>query len=78
MHGLWPVCPRVPVVAVNEHNCGLDRRAATYIRYAQAVPLVFSIDPNTCIGCGLCEKVCLAEAVCYDDAPRRSEIEVGP
>jgi heterodisulfide reductase subunit A2 len=55
----------------------LDRRAATYIRYAQAVPLVFSIDRSACIGCGLCEKVCLAEAVCYDDVARRSQVEVG-
>jgi heterodisulfide reductase subunit A len=65
------------VTAVNEYNCGLDRRAATYIKYAQAVPLVFSIDPQACIGCGLCEKVCLAEAVLYADEPRWSEIEVG-
>jgi heterodisulfide reductase subunit A len=37
-------CARVcPVTAVSEHNCGLDRRAATYIRYAQAVPGVFSM-----------------------------------
>ncbi len=71
-------CAQVcPVAAVNEHNCGLDRRAATYIRYAQAVPLVFSIDPKACIGCGLCEKVCLAEAVSYGDSPRRAELEVG-
>ena len=71
-------CAQVcPVTAVNEHNCGLDRRAATYIRYAQAVPLVFSIDPNVCIGCGLCQKVCLAEAVTYSDTPKRAELEVG-
>ncbi len=71
-------CAQVcPVTAVNEYNCGLDRRAATYIKYAQAVPLVFSIDPQACIGCGLCEKVCLAEAVLYADEPRWSEIEVG-
>lgn len=30
-----------------------------------------------CIGCGLCEKVCLAEAVTYSDQPRKSELEVG-
>ena len=71
-------CAQVcPVTGVNEHNCGLDRRAATYIRYAQAVPGVYSIDRDLCIGCGLCEKVCLAEAIRYDDVARKSEIEVG-
>ncbi len=66
-----------PVTAVNDYNCGLDRRAATYIQYAQAVPLVYSIDPEACIGCGLCEKACLAEAIKYGDTPRRLEINVG-
>ncbi len=65
------------MTCVNEHNCGLDRRAATYIRYAQAVPLVFAIDTEACIGCGLCEKVCLAEAVKYDDEPRYTELKIG-
>lgn len=71
-------CAKVcPVTCVSEHNCGLDRRAATYIRYAQAVPLVFAIDPEICIGCGLCEKVCLAEAVKYDDQPRYNDLKIG-
>jgi len=66
-----------PVTAINEFNCGLDLRAATYIQYAQAVPLAYAIDRDVCIGCGLCEKVCLAKAVCYDDQPRQTEVEVG-
>jgi heterodisulfide reductase subunit A len=66
-----------PVRAVNEFDCGLDRRAATYITYAQAVPLSYAIDRDACIGCGLCEKVCLAGAVRYDDKPRNREVEVG-
>ena len=66
-----------PVSGVNEFDCGLDLRAATYIQYAQAVPLAYAIDRDLCIGCGLCEKVCLAKAICYDDEPRRTDIEIG-
>ncbi len=39
--------------------------------------MVFSIDHDACIGCGLCEKVCLAGAVLYSDAARTTELEVG-
>ena len=66
-----------PVTAINEFNCGLNFRSATFIRYAQAVPLAYTIDRDVCIGCGLCEKVCLAEAVIYDDEPREAVVEVG-
>jgi len=41
------------------------------------VPLAYAIDRNLCIGCGLCEKMCLAEAIHYDDEPKRSEVEGG-
>jgi heterodisulfide reductase subunit A2 len=66
-----------PVTAVNEFDCGLDLRAATYIKYAQAVPLAYTIDRDLCIGCGLCEKVCLAEAIKYDDNPGATTVDVG-
>ena len=66
-----------PVRAVNEFDCGLDRRTATYITYAQAVPLSYAIDREACIGCGLCEKVCMAGAIKYDDTPRKRILEVG-
>jgi len=39
--------------------------------------MVFSIDHETCIGCGLCEKVCLAGAILYSDAPKTKDLEVG-
>ncbi len=47
------------------------------IRYAQAVPQVYSIDAKVCLGCGICETVCLAKAIRYADEPRRTKIEVG-
>jgi heterodisulfide reductase subunit A-like polyferredoxin len=55
----------------------MDDRRATYIEYAQAVPLAFAIDPNTCAGCGLCENICLARAISYEDQEQESRIEVG-
>jgi len=66
-----------PVTAVNQYNMGLNDRRATYIEYAQAVPLAFAIDTETCIGCGLCEKMCLAKAIRYDDRERNTTLTVG-
>jgi len=66
-----------PVTAVNQYNKGLDDRRATYIEYAQAVPLAFAIDTNTCIGCGLCENLCIAKAIQYADQERETNVTVG-
>jgi heterodisulfide reductase subunit A-like polyferredoxin len=66
-----------PVTAVNQYNLGLDDRRATFIEYAQAVPLAFAIDTDTCVGCGLCENMCIAKAVEYDDKERESTVTVG-
>ncbi|WP_051328447.1 FAD-dependent oxidoreductase [Desulfatirhabdium butyrativorans] len=66
-----------PVTAVNRYNKNLDDRRATFIEYPQAVPLAFGIDTDTCIGCGLCENVCIAKAIQYDDRERTSELNVG-
>jgi heterodisulfide reductase subunit A len=66
-----------PMSTANDFNCGLDSRAVPSIRYAQAVPQVYSIDRDVCLGCGICETVCLAKAIRYADEPRRTRIEVG-
>lgn len=65
------------MTAPNEFNRGFNNRAAIYIKYSQAVPLAYTIDRDLCIGCGLCEKMCLAEAIRYDEEPRRTELEAG-
>ncbi len=61
-------CPMKKVP--NEFNLGMDNRTAIYIPFAQAVPKVATIDPNTCNmlkngKCGLCSKVCAAGAIDY-------------
>ncbi len=66
-----------PVTAVNQYNLNLDDRRAAYIEYPQAVPLAFAIDTDTCIGCGLCENMCIAKAVDYADKERETKVQVG-
>ncbi len=61
-------CPMKKVP--NEFNLGMDNRSAIYIPFAQAVPKVATIDPNSCNmlkngKCGLCAKVCAAGAIDY-------------
>jgi heterodisulfide reductase subunit A len=57
--------------AKSEFNQGLSTRSAIYIPFAQAIPNVPVIDREACIKfqtgkCGVCEKVCSAKAVNYD------------
>lgn len=52
-------------------------RKAVYIDYAQAIPMAFAIDQDTCLGCGLCENMCLADAIKYNDQPIEQDLNIG-
>ena len=61
-------CPQKKVP--NEFNLGMDNRRAIYIPFAQAVPKVATIDADYCTmlktgKCGVCSKVCTANAIDY-------------
>ena len=73
-------CPKkVP----SEFDLGLGIRKAIYLRYPQAVPLKYAIDPDACIylkkpgRCGFCKKVCPTGAINFDDKPEELVLEVG-
>jgi heterodisulfide reductase subunit A len=66
-----------PVEAVNEYDCGLGIRNVVYVKYPQAIPLVYTIDSDQCIGCGFCEKICKAEAIDYNQELKEMNIQVG-
>src|SRR4030066_1782616 len=66
-----------PVTAIDAYNEKMSKRAAIYIKYAQAIPKVYLIDREQCIGCGLCERVCLAKAVDYEESQIVEKIDVG-
>lgn len=73
---------KCPVKTPDEFNVGLNNRKAIYIPFAQAVPRIATIDPETCRyiikgKCRLCEKVCQAEAIDYEQQEEMVELDVG-
>ncbi|MHC4931478.1 MAG: 4Fe-4S binding protein, partial [Planctomycetota bacterium] len=75
-------CPwKVP----DEFNAGLARRKAIYLAFPQAVPRKMVIDPESCVflkdreknRCRLCEKICQAGAIDWDQGEEIQELEVG-
>jgi len=75
--GCGSCAQKCPVEAMNEYDENTKFRRAIYVRYPQAVPLIYSIDPERCIGCGICAEECKAKAVEYDQKDKVLEIKVG-
>jgi len=74
---------KCPKTVDGEYDAKMGRRKAIYIKYAQAVPLKYQIDPDSCLrmkkvdACGFCVKVCDAGAINFDDTVKFHEIKVG-
>jgi heterodisulfide reductase subunit A len=73
------VCPkRIP----DPYNLGLSATKAIHLPFPQAVPQAAYITPEACRHlCGskqkVCTKVCLAEAINFDDQPETHVVEAG-
>ena len=52
------VKPACPVIKPNEFEMGMKPRKAIYINHPQVVPLLYTIDFDSCIKCGLCVTAC--------------------
>ena len=74
---------KCPKKVDNEYDAEAGKRKAIYVKYAQAVPLKYQIDPASCIrlkkpgACGFCEQVCDAGAIVFDDTEKTHELNVG-
>ncbi|MCD4775466.1 MAG: FAD-dependent oxidoreductase, partial [Candidatus Aegiribacteria sp.] len=71
-----------PIPIKSEFDAGLVDRSAVYIAYAQAVPNHACIDPAQCVHlntgeCGICEEVCAADAIDFDQVEELQDVNVG-
>ncbi|MHA2035920.1 MAG: FAD-dependent oxidoreductase [Promethearchaeota archaeon] len=73
-------CPKIEVGNIFDMNLG--KRKSVYIPFPQAVPPVYVIDPEICLKltkgvCGVCERVCEAKAIDYEQKPQEIKVNVG-
>jgi heterodisulfide reductase subunit A len=73
-------CPKIE--APNIFDMNLGKRKSIYIPFPQAVPPVYLIDSEMCLKltrnvCGVCEKVCEAEAIDFTQEPQEIQVNVG-
>jgi heterodisulfide reductase subunit A len=73
-------CPKIE--APNIFDMNLGKRKSIYIPFPQAVPPIYVIDPDLCLMlnrgvCGVCQKICQAEAINFKQEPEEIEIKVG-
>lgn len=74
---------KCPKKVDSEYDAATGKRKAIYVKYAQAVPLKYQIDPEACIrlkkpgACGFCEKVCDAGAINFEDTEKFHQLNVG-
>jgi heterodisulfide reductase subunit A len=82
--GLCAEACRMRGRVISEFNVGLAKRAPTYVPFPQAVPLKYTIDPDTCLFltrgvCGkefLCKNACAAGAIDFDQKHEYGEVDV--
>jgi heterodisulfide reductase subunit A len=66
-----------PVIVASRWNLGMKPRKCIRIIFAQAVPLMATIEKEYCIDCRQCAKICGRQAINLDDAPRPLSLRVG-
>jgi heterodisulfide reductase subunit A len=73
------ICPvRVP----NVFDVNLGMRGAAYVPFPQAVPLKYTIDPESCLHlnygiCGTCQTFCPKQAIDFNQNEEEVELDVG-
>lgn len=71
-----------PRALLSRFDAGLTSTGAISCPFPQAVPNVPAINQQACLklnrdACGICEEVCEAKAICYEDTDRLQTLDVG-
>jgi heterodisulfide reductase subunit A-like polyferredoxin len=81
--GCGSCAEKCPSMVVDVFNAGMGQRKAIYKYFPQGIPSVFTIDAPRCrqLGqgkkCGVCAKVCQANAIDYEQQDEVLDIGVG-
>ena len=73
---------KCPVKVADEFDIQLRKRGAISRYFLQSIPSEYTIDKEKCLYltkgvCRLCEKVCSAEAINFDDKDKKIKLKVG-
>ena len=82
--GLCAAACRMTGRVSDTYNQGLGKRAAVYVPFPQAVPLIYTVDPTACLYltrgvCGKtfkCKEACTAEAIDFEQKEQLVELDV--
>lgn len=80
--GCGACAEKCPTMVPDAFNEGLGSRSAIYSYFAQGIPSTHTIDPDFCRQlkgkkCGICEKICQADAINFDQEDKIMELSVG-
>jgi len=67
---------KCPVVIEDQYQWNLVGRKAVYIPFSIASPRIAAVDIENCILCGLCEKVCPADAIDFTQEEKITPVNV--
>jgi len=73
---------KCPKKVLDPFNGELGMRKAAFLTFPQAVPLKYALDAEHCLyltkgKCGVCQKICPADAVEFDQKPEQRKIDAG-
>jgi heterodisulfide reductase subunit A len=67
---------KCPIVVEDQYQWDLVGRKAIYIPFSIASPRIAAVDIDNCILCGLCEKVCPADAIDFTQEIKETPLRV--
>jgi heterodisulfide reductase subunit A len=80
--GCGDCAEKCPVLVENEWDMGMGNRKAIYVQFPQALPRTYVIDEKNCLKltknkCGVCAKVCPADAINFKQKSKKRQIKIG-